>query len=81
MVTLSGQQRREPLVGDLFSSPESVVLGGENARDSVAVVDMRRLGGNGTSDNLGSDSGIGSAKEGIKAVFSGVSTGGPRWGA
>jgi hypothetical protein len=27
MVTLSEQQRREPLVGDLVSSPESVVLG------------------------------------------------------
>jgi hypothetical protein len=80
MVTLSGQQRREPLVGDLVSSPESVVLGGENARDSVAVGDMRRLGGNGTSENVGSDSGIGSAKEGIKAVFSGVRYGRPRWG-
>jgi hypothetical protein len=41
MVTLSGQQHREPLVGDLVSSPESVVLGGENARDSVAVGNMR----------------------------------------
>ena len=80
MVTLSGQQRREPLVGDLVSSPESVVLGGENARDSVAVGDMRRLGGNGTSENLGSDSGIGSAKEGIEAVFSGVRYGRPPLG-
>jgi hypothetical protein len=38
------------------------------------------LGGNGTSENVGSDSGIGSAKEGIKAVFSGVRYGRPRWG-
>ena len=69
MVTLSGQQRREPLVGDLVSSPESVVLGGENARDSDAVRDMRRLGGNGTSENVGSDPGIGSAKEGRGRVL------------
>ena len=53
MVTFSGQQCREPLVGDLVSSLECVVLGGENARDSVAVGDMRRLGGNGTSENVG----------------------------
>jgi hypothetical protein len=76
MVTLSGQQRREPLVGDLVSSPESVVMGGENARDSVAV----GLGGNGTSENVGSDSEIGSAKEGIEAVFSGARYGRPPLG-
>jgi len=29
VVTFSGQQRREPLVGDLVSSPETVVLGGD----------------------------------------------------
>jgi hypothetical protein len=38
---------------------------------------MRRLGGNGTSENVGSDSGIGSAKEGIEAVFSGAKYGRP----
>ena len=47
MVTFSGKQHKEPLVGDLVSSPESVVLGGENARDSIAVGNMCRLGGNG----------------------------------
>ena len=52
-----------------------MVLGGENARDSVAVGDMCRLGGNGASENVGSDSGIGSAAEGIEAVFSGVGYG------
>ena len=56
------------------------MLGEENARDSVAVGDIRRLGGNGTSENLGSDSGIGAAKEGIEAVFSGVRYGRPPLG-
>jgi hypothetical protein len=76
MVTFSGQQCREPLVGDLVSSLECVVLGGENARDSVAVGDMCRLGGNGAR----SDSGIGSATEGIEAVFSGAGYGRPPLG-
>jgi hypothetical protein len=47
MVTLSGLQRREPLVGDLVSSPESVVLGGENARDSLlsgTCADLEEMG-------------------------------------
>jgi hypothetical protein len=65
-------------VGDLVSSSESVVLGGENAMDSVAVGDMRRLGGNGTSENVGSNSGIGFAKEGIEACSLVRGTGGPR---
>ena len=57
-----------------------MVLGGGNARDSVAVGDMCRLGGNGASENVGSDSGIGSAAEGIEAVFSGVGYGRPPLG-
>ena len=77
MVTFSGKQHREPLVGDLVSSPESVMLGGENARDSIAVGDMCRLGGNGATENVGSDSGIGSSVEGIGAVFSGAGYGRP----
>jgi len=80
VITFSGQQSREPLVGDLVSSPEGVVFGGENARDSVAVGDMCRLGGNGTSENGGSDSGIGSAAEGIEAVFSAAGYGRPPLG-
>ena len=59
VVTFSGRQRREPLVGDLISSPESVVLGGENVKDSVTVGGMCRLRVNGASENVGSDSGIG----------------------
>ena len=55
MVAFFGQQRSEPLVAGEWC------WGGENARDSVAVRDMCRLGENGASVNVGSDLGIGSA--------------------
>jgi hypothetical protein len=57
-----------------FSPPNTTLSGDETKSptrgslcccpDNVTIVE--------TSENLGSDSGIGSAKEGIEAVFSGV---------
>jgi len=79
VVTFSGQRHREPLVGDVVSSPESVVLGGENARDSVAIGDMCRLGGMGLVKMwVGFEDWFRS--EGDRGVFSGAGYGRPPLG-
>jgi len=44
VVTFSGQRRKEPLVGDLVSSPESVGSSMEKREDAVLGMDIYRLG-------------------------------------
>ena len=55
VVTFSGQRRKEPLVGDLVSSPESVGSSMEKREDSVLGMDIYRLERNGARENAGSD--------------------------
>ena len=43
VVTLSGQRRKEPLVGDLVSSPESVGSSMEKREDAVLGMDIYRF--------------------------------------
>jgi hypothetical protein len=55
VVTLSGEQRKEPLVGDLVSSPESVGSNMEKREDAVLGMDIYRLERNGTRENAGAN--------------------------
>ena len=55
VVTFSGQQRKEPLVGGLVSSPESVGSNMEKREDAVLGMDIYRLERNGARENAGSN--------------------------
>jgi hypothetical protein len=70
VVTFSGQRRKEPLVGDLVSSPESVGSNMEKREDAVLGMDIYRLERNGARENAGSNPGDVSTGEGM-AMLSG----------
>jgi hypothetical protein len=55
VVTFSRQRRKEPLVGDLVSSPESVGSNMEKREDAVLDMDKYRLERNGARENAGSN--------------------------
>ena len=57
VVTFSGQRRKEPLVGDLVSSPESVGSNMEKRENAVLGMDILvyRLERNGARENAGSN--------------------------
>jgi hypothetical protein len=56
VVTFSGQRRKEPLVGDLVSSPESVGSNMEKRENAVLGMDILvyRLERNGARENAAS---------------------------
>ena len=70
VVTFSRQRRKEPLVGDLVSSPESVGSNMEKREDAVLGMDIYRLERNGARENAGSNPGDVSTGEGM-AMLSG----------
>jgi 4-alpha-glucanotransferase len=72
VVTLSGQRRKEPLVGDLFSSPESVGSSMEKREDAVLGMDIYRFERNGARENAGSNPEDVSTGEGMVATLSGT---------
>ena len=72
VVTFFGQRRKEPLVGDLVSSPESVGSNMEKREDAVLDMDIYRLERNGSRENAGSNPEDVSAGEGMAATLSGT---------
>jgi hypothetical protein len=72
VVTLSGQRRKEPLVGDLVSSPESVGSSMEMREDAVLGMDIHRFERNGARENAGSNPEDVSTGEGMVATLSGT---------
>ena len=70
VVTFSGQRRKEALVGDLVSSPESVGSNMEKREYAVLGMDIYRLERNGARENAGSNPGDVSTGEGM-AMLSG----------
>jgi hypothetical protein len=55
VVTFPRQRHKEPLVGDLVSSPESVGSNIEKREDVVLDMDIYRLERNGDRENAGSN--------------------------
>jgi hypothetical protein len=80
VVTFSGQQRKEPLVGDLISSPESVGSNMEKREDAVLGMDIYRLDRNGARENTGANPEDVSTGEGMAATLSGTGNTKPRVG-
>jgi hypothetical protein len=72
VVTFSRQRRKEPLVGDLVSSPESVGSNMEKREDAVLDMDIYRLKRNGARENAGSNPEDVSTGEGMAATLSGT---------
>ena len=74
VVTFSGQRRKEPLVGDLVSSPESVGSNMEKRENAVLGMDILvyRLERNGARENAGSNPEDVSTGEGMAATLSGT---------
>jgi hypothetical protein len=72
VVTFSRQRRKEPLVGDLGSSPESVGLNMEKREDAVLDMDIYHLERNGARENAGSNPEDVSTGEGMAAMLSGT---------
>ena len=74
VVKFSGQRRKEPLVGDLVSSPESVGSNMEKRENAVLGMDILvyRLERNGARENAGSNPEDVSTGEGMAAMLSGT---------
>jgi hypothetical protein len=72
VVTFSGQRRKEPLVGDFVSSPESVGSNMEKREDAALDMDIYRLERNGARENTGSNPEDVSTGEGMVAMLSGT---------
>ena len=72
VVTFSRQRRKEPLVGDLGSSPESVGLNMEKREDAVLDMDIYHLERNGARENTGSNPEDVSTGEGMAAMLFGT---------
>ena len=72
VVTFSRQRRKESLVGDLVSSPESVGSNMEKREDTVLDMDIYRFERNGARENAGSNPEDVSTGEGMAATLSGM---------
>ena len=71
VVTFSRKRRKEPLVGNLFSSPDSVGSNMEKREDAVVDMDIYRLERNGVRENAGTNQEDVSTREGMACTLSG----------
>ena len=72
VVTFSRQRRKEPQVGDLVSSPESVGSNMEKREDAVLDMEIYRLERKRARENAGSNPEDVSTGEGMAAMLSGM---------